>query len=410
MACKSTRVASVALAVLAFAGCKEPNQYAAPPPPKVTIAQPLREDVTDFIEFTGNTAASNTALVRARVSGVLREMHFVPGTRVKKGDLLFTIDPREYDAALQSAQAELASAQASFDRANIELRRAQKLFERQAGSEAEVVKWRGESRQADAAIKSAEARIARAELDLEYTRVQAPIAGRVGREQVTIGNLVGEGEATLLTDITSYDPMFVYFTLNERDLLKVFANERKSGRAAQRLEQGADSWSESGSKLLMALANDEGFPHEGVVDFAESGVDADTGTMQLRGRFKNSAGDPPALVPGLFARVRLIAGVRPDTKLVTERAIGTDQSGTFVMVLNSEGVVEKRNIVEGQLLDGLRVIEDGLTGDEWIVVKGVQRARPGLAVDAEKTEMSAFKTSALRAAARKPKGDTPVEP
>ncbi len=394
--------------MLGLVACERGNQYAAPPPPVVTVAQALRQEVTDYLEFTGTTVASGYARVQARVSGVLREMHFVPGTRVKKGDLLFTIDPREYEAALQSAQAERASAQASFDRAKIELTRAQNLFERQAGSEAEVVKWRGEMRQATAAVKTAEARIARAELDLEYTQVQAPISGRVGRDQINVGNLVGEGEATVLTEITAYSPMFVYFNLNERDLLKVFEHERKSGRALRRLEDGADSWGEEAREtLIMALANEEGFPHTGAVDFAESGVDPETGTMQLRGVFKNERGDPPALVPGLFARVRLITGTRPDVQLVTERALGNDQSGTFLMIVNSEGVVEKRNVVQGQLVEGLRVIEEGLAGDEWIVVKGVQRARPGLAVDAEKSDMAAFTVKALRAAAAK-EGEAPA--
>lgn len=385
--------------VAGLIGCEERNQYAAPPPPKVTVAQPLHQEVTDYLEFTGTTVASDFALVRARVSGVLREMHFKPGTIVKKGDLLFTIDPREYEAALKAAQADLASAQASFERAEIELGRAKNLFERQAGSEADVVQWRSELRQATAAIKTAEARVARAELDLEYTRVQAPIAGRVGRERVTVGNLVGQGEPTVLTDITSYDPMYVYFNLNERDLLRVFEQERAGGRAQKRGEVDDKSWTEERVPLIMSLANEEDFPHRGFVDFAESGVDPETGTMQLRGVFPNQGGDPPALVPGLFARVRLLSGTRPDMSLVTERAFGNDQSGTFVMIVNSDGIVEKRNVVEGQRIDGLRVIEQGLSGDEWVVVKGVQRARAGLKVDVEKGDMAAFTISALRAAA-----------
>ena len=384
-------------ALFVLAACEEGNQYDAPPPPVVTVAQPLRQDVTDFLEFTGTTVASEQALVRAQVSGVLREMHFEPGAWVKKGDPLFTIDPREYEAALKSAEADLASGQAAYERSRTELVRAQKLFERQAGSEAEVVKWRGETRKSEAQIKTAEAKIARAQLDLEYARVKAPISGRVGREQVNIGNLVGEGEATVLTDITDYDPMYVYFNLNERDLLRVMqvARERDGGTS----DPKEDAEGARNMDLIMALANEDDFPHRGRTDFADSGVDPETGTLQLRGVFENKGGASASLVPGLFSRVRLLAGTRPDMGLVTERAVGNDQSGTYVMIVNSQGVVEKRNIVEGQRVDGLRVIEEGLTGDEWVVVKGVQRARPGLQVEVEKSDMKQFTASALRAAA-----------
>ncbi len=380
---------------LTLFGCSEPNQYVEPPPAKVTVAQPLEREVVDYLEFSGTTVSSAKVQVRARVGGVLEQMHFRPGSIVQAGDLLFTIDPREYEADLKSAEADLASARASFKRAEIELTRAQKLFERQAGSDVEVVKWRGEMQQAQAAIMTAEARIAGAKLNLGYTRVQAPISGRVGRDQVNIGNLVGEGEATILTDITAQDPMFVYFNLNERDLLRVMALERAKPSGGR-----SDDPKSYDLSVFMALANSEDFPFQGKVDFAESGVDPETGTLQLRGVFPNP-GEDPELLPGLFTRVRLPVAKRSNMPLVSERALGSDQSGRFLMLVNDAGIVEKRNVTEGQRIDGLRVIEDGLVGDEWVVVRGVQRARPGAKVEAERCEMTEFTASALSAAARK---------
>jgi RND family efflux transporter MFP subunit len=366
--------------------CGKGNEYVEPPPPKVTVAQPLEQDFIDYLEFTGTTRAFEEAEVRARVSGFLQSMHFTPGTAVEEGDLLFVIDPREYEAVEQAARAEVQSAQAELQRAEIELERAKRLFEQKAGAEADVVKWRGERDVARAAVARAKAKLERARLDLSYTRVTAPITGRVSRNYVDLGNLVGEGEPTLLTTVTRYDPMYVYFNLNERDLLKVMAMYREE-----------ISNTELETPVYLGLATEEGYPHEGNYEFGESSVDPGTGTIQLRGIFPNS-GSVPVLVPGLFTRLRMPIDKRTDALLVTERAIGADQSGRYLLAVNSENVVEKRLIRMGQLVDGLRVIEEGLRPGEWVVVNGLQRARPGAKVDPERTEMASLKASALRAA------------
>ncbi len=390
------RTGVIVLALL-LVGCEEKNKYVEPPPPKVTVAQPLVQEVIDYLDFTGTTAASERVEVRARVSGVLQSMQFQPGTEVRQGDLLFVIDPKEYEADLQAAQSELATAQANLKKAETELARAQTLFKQKAGSDVQVVKWRGEQELARAAIQRANANIARAKLNLSYTEVKAPISGRVGRNIVDVGNLVGKGEATVLTEITEYDPIFVYFNLNERDLLRVKALYRAKVKE-KHLDPAKDPDRKANIIVYLGLSNEEGYRHKGVLDFAESGLDTDTGTLQLRAVFDNKE-VPPVLLPGLFARVRMPIAKRPNMPLVTERAIGADQSGQFVLVVNSENVVEKRNIRPGQVVDGMRVIEEGLRSDDLVVVNGIQRARPGGKVDPEKTSMASLKLSKRQAAA-----------
>jgi RND family efflux transporter MFP subunit len=394
---------AISVATWLLTACEQPNTYVAPPPPKVTVARPVVQEVIDYLEFTGNTRAIEEVEVRARVAGFLQSMHFTPGTQVEKGDLLFIIDPREYQAKLNAAKAELESTKAQLRRAEIEFARAERIFKQGAGAERNVEEWRSERDMARAAVAGAEAKVERARLDLSYTKVTAPISGRVSRRRVDLGNLVGEGEPTLLTKITQYDPMYAYFNLNELDLLKVRAMYRERIK-----EKGIDPQKEPHNRaeilLFLGLANGEGYPHEGIADFAESGVDPETGTLQLRGIFPN-ADNPPALIPGLFARIRMPIDKTENALLVTERAIGADQGGSYLLSVNSKNMVEKRAIRMGRLIDGMRVIEEGLRAGEWVVVKGLQRARPGAKVDPERTDMRALTASALKAAVKKPEGD-----
>jgi len=384
--------------VMTFIACeKKSNEFVQPPPPKVTVSQPLQQKVIKYLNFTGNLRAFEKVEIRARVAGFLHSMHFEPGTQVDMGDLLFVIDPKEYQAVYSAAKAELNAARAEHHRAVIEYERAKRVFEQGAGRETDVVKWQGERDVAVAAMERAKAKLERANLDLSYTRVTAPISGRVGRNLVDVGNLVGEGEPTLLTELTRNDPMHVYFHINENDLLRVMAMYRK--RITEKgLNPEEDPDIEAEIRLLLGLANEEGFPHEGVLDFVESGVDPETGTLRVRGVFSNP-GPVPALVPGLFARIRMPIGEDENALLVSERAIGADQIGPYLLTVNSENIVEKKLIRIGQLVDGLRVIEEGLRPGERVIVKGVQRARPGAQVDPEQIDMKTLTASAIKAAA-----------
>ena len=385
-------------AIWPAAGCEQQNQYVAPPPPKVTVAQPLQQEVIDYLEFTGTTHAFEEVEIRARVPGFLQRMEFTPGAVVAKGDLLFVIDSREYEAELNAAGAELSSAEAQLERARIEFERAERLFKQKAGAETDVVKWRGQRDIAKADVLRAKAKVEKAALNLSYTQVTSPITGRVSRNFVDVGNLVGEGEPTLLTTVTRYDPIYVYFNLNENDLLRVMAKYRR-----QLAEHGRDSQQQpdgrTAAPLFLGLANEDGYPHQGTVDFTESGVDPQTGTLQLRGVFPNP-GAAPVLIPGLFARLRMPIDKHADALLVSERAVGSDQDGRYLLTITSENVVEKRPVIRGPLVDGLRVIKAGVRPDDRVIVNGIQRARPGAKVDPATIDMAELAASAVKPKAR----------
>ena len=356
-----------------LSGCDEQkNQYVPPPPPKVTVAEPVQRPVTLYLEFTGNTQAVNTVQLPARVQGYLASLHFPDGADVKQGDLLFTIQPEQYQAELQQALADVQAQQAALDHAETELKRYSRLFEQKAAAATDVDNWRYQRDSARAALMNAQAKVDLAKLNLSYTRVTAPISGRMGRRLVDLGNLVGAGgEETTLAEINQIDPIYAYFTVNERDLLRV--------RKLQQ-ESGAGDYRSRPIPAYAGLANEEGYTHEGRIDFAAITVDPATGTLLLRAIFPN---EDHRILPGLFVRIRVPVGREATAILVPQVALGFDQLGRYVLVVNDKNVVERRQVTVGSEENGMIVIDSGLKPDERVIVNGLQRAIPGREVSPE---------------------------
>jgi RND family efflux transporter MFP subunit len=338
----------------------------APPPPEVTVATPVRMDAALWAEFTGTTVAMQTAEIRARVEGYLLEKDFEDSDDVEVDQVLFRIDPSLYQAEVDRTLADLAQREAQFAQAEWDLEQVRKLAERGASTEKEVQDRTTDRALAEAAVKSAEAAVTKSQLDLDYTEVRTPIAGRVSRNLVDPGNLVGASERTLLTTVVQMDPMHVYFNVSERLLMQRLAADDSSDQQ------------NPSTPFWIRLAHEEGYPHEGILDYVDNTVDEATGTLEVRGVVPNGDG---LLFPGAFVRVRLSAGVRENAVLVSERALGTDVGGKYVLVVVADNIVEQRPIEIGALIDGMRVVEEGLTGDERYIVNGLQRARPGLPVN-----------------------------
>ncbi|MCA9425263.1 MAG: efflux RND transporter periplasmic adaptor subunit [Candidatus Omnitrophica bacterium] len=370
-------LASLLLMVL---GCQKPNEFAPPPPPEVTVAQPIQREITNYLESTGRTKEVAKVELRPRVSGYLESIHFTDGDMVKKGQLLYVIDPRPFQAQLNQAKAQLAQANAEFANAQSLFERTQNLFEQGATTDKDLTERRAEKDAALARIEAASATVMDASLSLGFTHIRAPMDGRIGEHLVDIGNLVGSGENTLLATLVSYSPIYVYFTVPERELLSLIEKskaERTSGE-----EDGAMP------PAFLGLADDEGYPHEGRLDFSDLGVDPNTGSMRLRAVFENQDIKYPDIVPGLFARVRLPIDREPNALLVPEKAVSTDQTGKYLLVVDDEDKVHKKNVTLGNLIQEMRVIEGGIEPEDWVVIEGVQKARPGAMVQPSKTDLS----------------------
>jgi len=347
-----------------------------PPAPIVTVAAPVRRDVTGFADFNGTMRAIEAADVRARVPGILESIEFTPSTVVSEGDLLFVIERAQYQAERNEAEAALRSADARLALAESDLERVTMAAQTDAVSEQDVDRATARRDEAAAAVLSAQARLDRAELDLGYTLVRSPIDGLVSRNLVDVGNLVGVGEPTLLTAVNRMDPIFVYFEVPEiliLELLKLISEERRAGVAEE-----VEKETEGRTRVLVGLADEEGFSHEGLIDYIDNTVNPTTGTLQTRAVIPN----PDLLLfPGIFVRARLLGGTIPNAILVEERAVGSDIGGKYVYVIGEENIVEQRYIEVGfKQEDGTVTVTDGLEGDETYIVEGLLRARPGLPV------------------------------
>ncbi|MEW6659582.1 MAG: efflux RND transporter periplasmic adaptor subunit [Thermodesulfobacteriota bacterium] len=357
--------------LLVLAACGEKAAFTPPPPPQVTVSQPQKRQVTEYLELTGNTQAINTVQLRARVEGYLEKVLFHDGDRVKKGQLLFLIQQNTYQAKLQQAKADILTQKARLFHAQTELTRYSKLLKEKAASQVDVDNWLYQRDAAKAALLAAEAQRDLAQLNLDYTRVTSPFDGRIDRRLRDPGNLVGSGESTVLSEVNQIAPIYIYFTVNERDLLRLMGGTRLSPE-----EAGKKKW-----PMSFGLANDQGYPHGGTLDFAAISVTSTTGTLLMRGISPNKEGK---VMPGLYARVRVPVGEKKAALVVPMPALGFDQQGPYVLVVNDQNLVERRSVTLGTQVDGFRVIDEGLQGNEWVVVEGVLKAIPGRPVTPEK--------------------------
>jgi multidrug efflux system membrane fusion protein len=377
-------LAAAGLAGAVLAGCADANSKdeaaaAAPAGPPVSAAVVLEKPVTETQEFSGRLEAVEVVEIRSRVSGYITAVNFKPGAEVKKGEVLFVIDPRPYQAEADRAGAAANAARARADLARLELQRAERLLLDKAIAQREFDEKAAAQKELDANARAAQAQFESARLNLAYTRVTAPIDGRVSKAEITLGNLV---DATaVLTSVVSMDRIYASFDGDEQTYLRVGARDQRSKPAV----------------VKVGLANEEGFPHEGKLEFVDNQLDARTGSVRMRATLANP---DRALAPGLFARVQVGNGEAGKAVVINDRAVGTDQSRKFVVVVGSDGKAEYRPVTLGPVVDGLRVVRTGLKAGEKIVVNGLQRVRPGAPVTPQIVPMDADATAAALAKAK----------
>ncbi|HEX4552944.1 MAG TPA: efflux RND transporter periplasmic adaptor subunit [Xanthobacteraceae bacterium] len=355
------------LAVL-LASCGESQQAAAPPPPVVTVAHPTRRTVIDMDEYVGRFVAVNSVEIRARVSGYLDHVHFTDGQRVKQGDLLFTVDKRPFQTSLDQARANLAQARANMAFAEADLARGAQLVRDKTITEQTFDQRTQAKRVADASVAAQEAAVRQASLDLEFTELRAPVDGRIGDRRVSPGNLVTGGtggNTTMLATIVSLDPIRFEFTFDEASYLRY---ERLS-------KAGQDMTSREGSALVsLRLIDEPDYGYQGRMDFVDNVIDRSSGTIRGRAVFANPNS---VFTPGMFGRLRVPGSPSYVALLVPDVAIGTEQARKYVLVVDGENMVRQKYVTLGQISDNLRVIKDGLTADDQVVVNGLMRARAG---------------------------------
>ena len=375
------RGAAAVLGVLAAAGCRKPAAPPAPPPPSVTVSRPVAKKIVEHNEYTGRMAAIQNVSVRPRVSGYITEIPFKEGAIVKKDDLLFVIDPRPYQAALDQAVGQLKQAQAQKELNDRNFVRAQSLQATKVSSKEEFDQAATNQNQSVAQVASAQAAVDAAKLNLEFTQIKSPIDGRVSREEVTVGNLVAN-DSTVLTNIVSVDPIYAYADVDERAVL-----------AYQKLEQEGKvkDARDAPVAVAVAVAGEQGFPHKGVIDFVDNQINAATGTLSIRGRFPNADGN---LLPGMFIRMQIPVSGEVDALLITDRAVGSDQGQKFVYVLDGDKAA-RRPVTLGPVIDGLRVVTQGLQAQDQVIINGLMKIMPGAPVKAEPGNMERFASNQL---------------
>ena len=366
-----------ACAALVLSGCAKSGGPGAPAPPEVSVAPVIEKRVKDWDEFTGRLQAVETVEIRPRVTGYIDKVAFTEGGLVKRGALLFVIDPRPYQADYDHAAADVKRFKTVLDLGRIELVRVQRLRDSGAVSQEELDERKSTVAQAEANVAGAVAALEAASLNLNFTRVTSPIDGRVSRAEVTRGNLVtgGSNGGTLLTSVVSIDPIYLYFDADEQSYLRYTQMARDGKRSSSR---------DAGDPVHVGLANEQGFPHSGSVDFIDNQLNPQTGTIRARAVLQNKDGQ---FTPGLFARVQLLASGEYSAILIDDRAVNTDQSQKYVLLLGADNKIEYRKVTLGRVIDGLRVVREGLKPGDVIVVNGAQRVHPGITVTPQRVAM-----------------------
>lgn len=371
----AVRIAFVVSAFVVLSACEQ-NSFVPPPPPKVEVAARTQRAITRYLEATGNTAPIKNVDLVARVQGVLQSIDYKDGTAVKAGTTLFTIEPETYKLKLEQAQAAEAGAQASVKQTEADFKRQSDLVQRQVVSQATLDNSTSARDNAQANLQQAKVNTRIAAVNYGYTNVTAPFDGIVGAHLVSVGQLVGASSPTQLATIVALDPIYVNFNVNEQDVLRIRAEARRRGMTPSDLEQ---------LPIEVGLQTESGYPHKGKLDYAAPTVNQSTGTLAVRGVLPNA---DRVLLPGYFVRVRVPLDQQQNALLVPDVALGSDQAGRYVLVVNAENVVEQRKVQAGPLEGELRVIESGLRPDDRVVIAGLLRAIPGQKVDPQlqKTE------------------------
>jgi RND family efflux transporter MFP subunit len=369
-------MAFVVFASMGLSACEQ-NSFVPPPPPKVEVAVPLQRAVTRYLEATGNTAPIKNVDLVARVQGVLQTINYQDGSFVKEGTTLFTIEPETYKLKLEQAQAAEAGAQASVRQAESDFKRQSDLVQKQAVSQATLDTSTSTRDNAQANLQQAQANTKIAAVNYGYTNVVAPFDGIVSAHLVSIGELVGAASPTQLATIVALDPIYVNFNVNEQDVLRIREEAKRRGMTSDDLKS---------LPVEAGLQTDNGYPHKGKLDYASPTLNQSTGTLPVRGVIPNA---DRVLLPGYFVRVRVPFDEQKDALLVPDSALGSDQAGRYLLVVNGENIVEQRKVRTGQVEGNLRVIESGLKADDRVVIAGLLRAIPGQKVDPQLQKIEA---------------------